>query len=103
MGVVTKPFSFEGRRRESQAEAAIEALRSSVDTLIIVSNDRLLQYVPETMPLQSAFSIADDVLRQGIIGISEILLKPGLVSSRKGEEVGKQSRASALSRSRCYG
>ena len=65
VGVVTKPFGFEGRRRMQQAEIAIEKLRAVVDTLIIVSNDRLLQIVPENTPLQRAFIVADDVLRQG--------------------------------------
>uniref|UniRef100_A0A7S2ZC51 Cell division protein FtsZ n=1 Tax=Rhodosorus marinus TaxID=101924 RepID=A0A7S2ZC51_9RHOD len=80
VGVVTKPFAFEGHRRQIQANSAIERLRAAVDTLIIISNDKLLNYVPESMPLQSAFSIADDVLRQGIIGLSEILIRPGLVN-----------------------
>ncbi|KAJ8901617.1 hypothetical protein NDN08_003825 [Rhodosorus marinus] len=80
VGVVTKPFGFEGHRRHVQANSATEQLRAAVDTLIIISNDKLLAYVPESMPLQSAFSIADDVLRQGIIGLSEILIRPGLVN-----------------------
>jgi len=62
--VVTKPFGFEGKRRMQQALVAIENLRAVVDTLIIVSNDRLLQIIPENTPLQRAFSVADDVLRQ---------------------------------------
>jgi cell division protein FtsZ len=64
VGVVTKPFGFEGKRRMQQALVAIENLRAVVDTLIIVSNDRLLQIIPENTPLQRAFSVADDVLRQ---------------------------------------
>jgi cell division protein FtsZ len=80
VAVVTKPFAFEGRRRMQQAEAAIEALRQHVDTLIVVSNDKLLQIVPEDTPITDAFLVADDVLRQGVIGISEIILKAGLVN-----------------------
>lgn len=80
VGVVTKPFAFEGKRRMQQALAAIEALRAVVDTLIIVSNDRLLQIIPENTPLQKAFSVADDVLRQGVVGISEIIIRPGLIN-----------------------
>ena len=65
VGVVTKPFGFEGRRRMQQALLAIETLRAVVDTLIIVSNDRLLQIIPANTPLEKAFTVADDVLRQG--------------------------------------
>jgi cell division protein FtsZ len=80
VGVVTKPFGFEGKRRMQQALVAIENLRAVVDTLIIVSNDRLLQIIPENTPLQRAFSVADDVLRQGVVGISEIIIRPGLIN-----------------------
>ncbi len=80
VGVVTKPFGFEGKRRMAQAVQAIEKLRAVVDTLIIVSNDRLLQIIPEGTPLQRAFSVADDVLRQGVVGISEIIIRPGLIN-----------------------
>lgn len=80
VGVVTKPFGFEGRRRMQQALKAISNLRDVVDTLIIVSNDRLLQIIPENTPLQRAFSVADDVLRQGVVGISEIIIRPGLIN-----------------------
>jgi cell division protein FtsZ len=62
--VVTKPFAFEGRRRMQQALTSIQTLKQSVDTLIVVSNDRLLQIIPENTPLQRAFSLADDVLKQ---------------------------------------
>lgn len=65
MGVVTKPFSFEGRRRLKQANDAIDSLRQHVDTLIVVSNDKLLQIVPDDTPLTEAFLVADDILRQG--------------------------------------
>ncbi len=80
VGVVTKPFGFEGRKRMQQAVGAIERLRAVVDTLIIVSNDKLLQIIPENTPLQSAFAVADDVLRQGVVGISEIIIRPGLIN-----------------------
>jgi len=80
IGVVTKPFGFEGRRRSRQASEAIEALEREVDTLIVVSNDRLLGIVPPEAPLSDAFLVADDVLRQGIVGISEIIVKPGLIN-----------------------
>jgi cell division protein FtsZ len=80
VGVVTKPFAFEGRRRMQQANDAIANLRDRVDTLIIVSNDKLLQIVPDNTPLQDAFSVADDILRQGVVGISEIIVRPGLIN-----------------------
>merc|ERR1719329_1777132 len=80
VGVVTKPFAFEGRRRMQQANDAITNLRDHVDTLIVVSNDKLLQIVPENTPLQDAFLVADDILRQGVVGISEIIVKTGLVN-----------------------
>lgn len=80
VGVVTKPFAFEGKRRMNQALAAIEELRAVVDTLIIVSNDRLLKIIPEGTPVQNAFLMADEVLRQGVVGISEIIIRPGLIN-----------------------
>lgn len=80
VGVVTKPFGFEGRKRMSQANEAIAELQSKVDTLIVVSNDKLLQIVPEHTPLADAFLVADDILRQGVVGISEIIVKPGLIN-----------------------
>lgn len=80
VGVVTKPFGFEGRRRMQQATDAIANLRERVDTLIVVSNDKLLQIVPDNTPLQDAFSVADDILRQGVVGISEIIVRPGLIN-----------------------
>ncbi|PIA51094.1 hypothetical protein AQUCO_01100133v1 [Aquilegia coerulea] len=80
VGVVTYPFSFEGRRRAVQALEAIEKLQASVDTLIIIPNDRLLELAPEQTPLQEAFLLADDVLRQGVQGISDIITIPGLVN-----------------------
>lgn len=80
VGVVTKPFGFEGRKRMSQANAAIDELSKAVDTLIVVSNDKLLQIVPENTPVTDAFLVADDILRQGVVGISEIIIKPGLIN-----------------------
>lgn len=80
VGVVTKPFAFEGRRRMQQAEEAILELRKHVDTLIVVSNDKLLRIVPDNTPVTDAFLVADDILRQGVVGISEIILKTGIVN-----------------------
>ncbi|PKA52822.1 Cell division protein FtsZ like 1, chloroplastic [Apostasia shenzhenica] len=80
VGVVTYPFSFEGRKRSLQALEAIEKLQKSVDTLIVIPNDRLLDIVDEQTPLQDAFLLADDVLRQGVQGISDIITIPGLVN-----------------------
>lgn len=80
VGVVTYPFSFEGRKRSLQALEALEKLERSVDTLIVIPNDRLLDVADENMPLQDAFLLADDVLRQGVQGISDIITIPGLVN-----------------------
>jgi cell division protein FtsZ len=108
VGVVTKPFGFEGRKRMQQvassffsfslpllliinssitsfhptlqAKEAILEMKNKVDTLIVVSNDRLLKIVPENTPLEDAFLVADDILRQGVVGISDIIVKPGLVN-----------------------
>jgi cell division protein FtsZ len=80
IGVVTKPFTFEGSRRIQSAESGIEALKSQVDTLIVIPNDRLLQIVDKRASLQDAFGMADDVLRQGIQGISELITVPGLIN-----------------------
>eukprot|EP00614_Pseudopedinella_elastica_P020291 CAMPEP_0172652722 /NCGR_PEP_ID=MMETSP1068-20121228/243462_1 /TAXON_ID=35684 /ORGANISM="Pseudopedinella elastica, Strain CCMP716" /LENGTH=387 /DNA_ID=CAMNT_0013467139 /DNA_START=154 /DNA_END=1317 /DNA_ORIENTATION=- len=80
VGVVTKPFGFEGQRRMKQASDAIAKLQSNVDTLIVVANDRLLQIVPQNTPLQDAFLVADDILRMGVVGISEIIVRPGLIN-----------------------
>ncbi len=80
IGVVTRPFTFEGARRIQSAEAGIEALKSQVDTLIVIPNDRLLQIVDKRSSLQDAFGMADDVLRQGIQGISELITVPGLIN-----------------------
>mmetsp|Transcript_14583 Transcript_14583/g.21563 ORF Transcript_14583/g.21563 Transcript_14583/m.21563 type:complete len:464 (-) Transcript_14583:194-1585(-) len=80
IGVVTKPFVFEGRKRMKQAEQAIAALQEKVDTLIVISNDKLLQIVPDNTPVTDAFLVADDILRQGVVGISEIIIKSGLIN-----------------------
>lgn len=80
VGVVTRPFSFEGRRRISQAEEGIQNLKDKVDTLIVIPNDKLLQVVDKRTPLVEAFRIADDVLRQGVQGISDLIAIPGLIN-----------------------
>ncbi len=80
VGVVTRPFTFEGRRRTKQAEEGITALQASVDTLIVIPNDQLLSVISEQTPVQEAFRVADDVLRQGVQGISDIIIIPGLVN-----------------------
>jgi cell division protein FtsZ len=80
VGVVTKPFTFEGRKRMNQAEKGIEELKSKVDTLITIPNDRLLQVVEKHTSIVEAFRIADDVLRQGVQGISDLIAVPGLIN-----------------------
>ena len=80
IGVVTKPFSFEGAKRRQQAEEGVRDLQSKVDTLIVIPNDRLLQIGDENISVEEAFQMADDVLRQGIQGISELITVPGLVN-----------------------
>jgi cell division protein FtsZ len=80
VGVVTKPFGFEGKRRMDQAERAIRELKNNVDTMIVISNDKLLRIVPDNTPVTEAFLVADDILRQGVVGISEIILKTGIVN-----------------------
>jgi cell division protein FtsZ len=80
VGVVTRPFSFEGRRRAEQAEMGIQELAGQVDTLIVIENDRLLQVVERTTPLLDAFRVADEVLRQGVQGITDLITVPGLVN-----------------------
>lgn len=80
VGVVTRPFTFEGRRRTSQGEEGIAALQTRVDTLIIIPNDKLLSVIDERTPVQDAFRVADDILRQGVQGISDIITIPGLVN-----------------------
>jgi cell division protein FtsZ len=80
IGVVTRPFTFEGKRRSQFAENGIETLKGQVDTLIVIPNDRLLQIADKRASLQQAFSLADDVLRQGIQGISELITVPALIN-----------------------
>ncbi len=80
IGVVTKPFSFEGSKRQTVAEEGIERLKEQVDTLITIPNDRLLQVVDRRTSVRQAFRKADDVLRQGIQGISELITVPGLIN-----------------------
>jgi len=80
IGVVTRPFTFEGARRIQVAEGGIAKLKEQADTLIVIPNDRLLQIVDKRSSLQEAFSVADDVLRQGIQGISELITVPGLIN-----------------------
>ncbi|MBF2054387.1 MAG: cell division protein FtsZ [Candidatus Sericytochromatia bacterium] len=80
VGVVTRPFTFEGRRRWSQAEEGIKSFREQVDTLIVIPNDRLLTVVEKRTSIQEAFQVADDVLRQGVQGISDIITIPGLIN-----------------------
>ncbi len=80
IGVVTRPFTFEGSRRAQSAEAGIAKLKEHADTLIVIPNDRLLQMVDKRASLQDAFRLADDVLRQGIQGISELITVPGLIN-----------------------
>ncbi|MDO4580980.1 MAG: cell division protein FtsZ [Bacillota bacterium] len=80
VGVVTKPFGFEGRRRAQQAEIGISELKAAVDTLITIPNDKLLQIVDKKTTMQDAFMIADDVLRQGVQGISDLISRPALIN-----------------------
>ena len=80
VGVVTRPFTFEGRRRTKQAEKGIDAFRSRVDTLIVIPNNQLLSVISPETPVQEAFGVADDVLRQGVQGISDIITIPGLIN-----------------------
>jgi cell division protein FtsZ len=80
VGFATKPFVFEGDKRRKNADAAIESLRKAVDTLIIVPNDRLLQTIDRQTPLIEAFKVADDVLRQGVQGISDLITVHGLIN-----------------------
>ncbi len=80
VGVVTKPFSFEGRKRTIQAEQGVQALKENVDTLIVIPNDRLLEIVDKNTPMLEAFREADNVLRQGVQGISDLIAVPGLIN-----------------------
>ena len=80
IGVVTRPFSFEGRRRSAQAEDGVQALREEVDTLIVIPNDRLLQIADKNISVVDAFKQADQVLLQGVQGITELITTPGLIN-----------------------
>ncbi len=80
VGFATKPFAFEGEKRRRNAEAAIDRLREAVDTLIIIPNDRLLQTIDRQTPLLEAFKVADDVLRQGVQGIADLITVHGLIN-----------------------
>jgi cell division protein FtsZ len=80
IGVVTRPFTFEGAKRQQSAEAGMDALKEHADTLIVIPNDRLLQIVDKRASLNDAFRLADDVLHQGIQGISELITVPGLIN-----------------------
>jgi len=80
VGIVTKPFIFEGTRRMKQATEAIARLKQNVDTVIVVSNNKLLEIIPDNTPLEASFAVADDILRQGVVGISEIIVRPGLIN-----------------------
>jgi len=80
VGVVTRPFAFEGRRRSEAAEMGVQNLRDRVDTLIVIENDRLLQVVEKRTPVTEAFRMADDILRQGVQGITDLITVPGLVN-----------------------
>lgn len=80
IGVVTRPFSFEGRKRARQAEAGIEELKKEVDTLIVIPNDKLLQNTDRKVSMLDAFRAADDVLYQGVSGITDLITTPGLIN-----------------------
>lgn len=80
VGVVTRPFTFEGRKRATQAAGGIEAMKAAVDTLIVIPNDRLLEIVDKSTPMLEAFREADNVLRQGVQGISDLIATPGLIN-----------------------
>src|SRR5215831_9396586 len=80
IAVVTKPFKFEGKKRQTQAERGLEALKDCVDTIITIPNERLLTIIDRNTPLTEAFATADDVLRQAIQGISDLILVPGLIN-----------------------
>ncbi|MCD8316684.1 MAG: cell division protein FtsZ, partial [Eggerthellaceae bacterium] len=80
VGIVTKPFTFEGRLRRNQAEQGIDLLSQKVDTLIVIPNDRLLEIVDKKTSMLDAFRIADDTLRQGIQGVTDLITIPGLIN-----------------------
>ena len=80
IGVVTKPFTFEGKKRLTQAERGVTALKEKVDTLVVIPNDKLLQIIDRRTSIIEAFKMADDVLRQGVQGISDLISTPGLIN-----------------------
>ena len=80
VGIVTTPFRFEGTRRRSAADAGVDALRSACDTVIVIPNDRLLEVLEKNTAMLDAFRIADDVLRQGVQGITDLITQPGLIN-----------------------
>ena len=80
IGVVTKPFTFDGKKRLAQAERGIESLKGKVDTLVVIPNDKLLQVIDRKTSMVEAFRMADDILRQGVQGISDLILIPGEVN-----------------------
>ncbi|AIM17619.1 MULTISPECIES: cell division protein FtsZ [Neobacillus] len=80
VGVVTRPFTFEGKKRSTQASGGISAMKEAVDTLIVIPNDRLLEIVDKSTPMLEAFREADNVLRQGVQGISDLIATPGLIN-----------------------
>ncbi len=80
VGIVTRPFTFEGRKRATQAAGGIASMKEAVDTLIVIPNDRLLEIVDKSTPMLEAFREADNVLRQGVQGISELIAVPGLIN-----------------------
>ena len=80
IGVVTKPFTFEGKKRLSQAERGVESLKGKVDTLVVIPNDKLLQVIDRKTSIVEAFKMADDVLRQGVQGISDLIAVTGTVN-----------------------
>src|SRR5690606_1823111 len=80
VGGVSRPFTVEGRKRSLQAEQGVEALKEKVDTLIVIPNDRLLEIVDKNTPMLEAFREADNVLRQGVQGISDLIAVPGLIN-----------------------
>ena len=80
VGVVTRPFTFEGPKRKKNADIGIENLKRNVDTIITIPNDRLLQVVDKKTPVNQAFIIADDILRQGVKGISDLIAVPGVIN-----------------------
>ena len=80
VAVVTRPFTFEGPKRKKNADAGIEKLKQNVDAIITIPNDRLLQVVDKKTPMTKAFIIADDILRQGVKGISDLIMVPGIIN-----------------------